>query len=1170
MTRLFGSIASILLFAWPVPSLAKEVMSARHERLAAADDRVEILLRFPAPVLERRQGWVEARVAGAPAVERPGQPLLPEYRLLVAVPVGTVPELTLLEVEEVPIEEPSPPAMPRWDPEKRRLVMGPLGDGEEDLPAASVEVLGVARHVSLARVVARPARYEQASRRWIGSRRMHVAIAFRPAPTSATAADPDGVDLELASAVVNPSALPSAFAVSPSTPEAAETAIPTPEPSSMTPAKILVRSAGMYRVTRAELGAAGVSTTGIDPRTFVLTNRGSEVRIEVTGEADGVFDSGDVIRFYGEPIGGEETLDNVYRLTGGIRTGLRMSSRGAAPGSASVPSKFRNVSVSETNALYWGSLPADAPSPWFWDELAVATPGVPVFVDRTVQLANVSTASGTARLEVAVRSRRETPGASPNHHVRIYLNGNLVDDRTWTGLQGVTLADDVPQSWVREGTNTVRIENPSDLGLTAQSEYTDWIRLRYDDRYVAEADALEFGADTAGTWKFQVSGFTGSDGLVYDVADPKAPVRLTGATKTQSGSTWTVAFQSALSSPPGRFVALRPSAARSPHAIVVDTPSDLRARASSGADLLVIVHDAFHGAAQRLAELRRAEGLRVVTAKLTDVFDEFHGGIAETQGIRNFVEWAFFNYASPAPAAVLLVGDATYDPAGYRGEGDNYVSSRFFWVSGFGLAPDDNWFGSVNGADEVPDLAVGRINARSVADLDLYIDNLTDYENAPPAGPLNSGMLYVADDDDPGFEASLEGLIADFQPPAMLARRVYLNDYPQTTEGVSSARADIKVAVDAGSLITTYHGHGGRTLWASESLWDTGDVASLAATNRLTFAVALSCVNGYFVAGDAEPYSLNEQWNRVADRGAAAGWANSATGVRSSYETLVRELFRQIFELRRPRLGDASWRALLNAHLVSGIPISYVRQMIFFGDPLTRIPLDSDRDTRLDQEEIAAGTDPDDADSDDDGRLDEQEPAWNVDTDGDGLVNAADYDADDDALPDGLEVGITTPSSSTDTTRGHFIADANPATTTDPLDADTDGGGAPDGAEDRNTNGRLDTGEKNPLAATDDPACRAARPPEVSGLRVAKSGADASVSWNSQIGSDACVLYRVYAARSTHAEAPDAFSDFVYEGTVAQPTWKDRGAISNLLFSAYLATAVSPTHGEGPLGHYGR
>jgi uncharacterized repeat protein (TIGR01451 family) len=123
---------------------------------------------------------------------------------------------------------------------------------------------------------------------------------------------------------------------------------------------------------------------------------------------------------------------------------------------------------------------------------------------------------------------------------------------------------------------------------------------------------------------------------------------------------------------------------------------------------------------------------------------------------------------------------------------------------------------------------------------------------------------------------------------------------------------------------------------------------------------------------------------------------------------------------------------------------------------------DTDGDGIPDATETQIGTDPNDADTDDDGVMDGSEPDAAQDSDGDGSINAKDPDSDNDGLFDGTELGKACNGKGTAPNSTHCIADADPGTTTDPLDADTDNGGAKDGSEDVNHNGAKDAGETDP------------------------------------------------------------------------------------------------------------
>ncbi|GIW70573.1 MAG: hypothetical protein KatS3mg102_0115 [Planctomycetota bacterium] len=173
--------------------------------------------------------------------------------------------------------------------------------------------------------------------------------------------------------------------------------------------------------------------------------------------------------------------------------------------------------------------------------------------------------------------------------------------------------------------------------------------------------------------------------------------------------------------------------------------------------------------------------------------------------------------------------------------------------------------------------------------------------------------------------------------------------------------------------------------------------------------------------------------------------------------------------------------ALVSADTVARpFPHGFRERIVAASDPQGAADDDGDGLTNL--EEQFSGTDPLDADSDDDGVPDGAEPSSFVHLDGDGRIGALDPDSDGDGLMDGTELGITQPVPDgagflgTDTASPFFVPDADPATTTDPGKADTDGDGVRDGLEDANRNGRVDLGELDPADPADAAATYAQMP----------------------------------------------------------------------------------------------
>lgn len=113
---------------------------------------------------------------------------------------------------------------------------------------------------------------------------------------------------------------------------------------------------------------------------------------------------------------------------------------------------------------------------------------------------------------------------------------------------------------------------------------------------------------------------------------------------------------------------------------------------------------------------------------------------------------------------------------------------------------------------------------------------------------------------------------------------------------------------------------------------------------------------------------------------------------------------------------------------------------------------DSESDGLLDGDEFLVGVRPDMGDTDADGVPDGQEVAWNVDTDRDGRVNAADPDSDNDGMPDDYEVekrfNMVDPTDARTDRDGDVLNNLGEyLATTDPDNVDTDRDNVLDGHE---------------------------------------------------------------------------------------------------------------------------
>ncbi|MEI6127699.1 MAG: hypothetical protein WCQ99_14225, partial [Pseudomonadota bacterium] len=86
--------------------------------------------------------------------------------------------------------------------------------------------------------------------------------------------------------------------------------LPADESSSLAPIKITVIDKGMYKVTYADIQAAGGNPAALDPAKLQLKNMGNSVPLLFSGEEDHSFDPGDYFIFYGEPVASDMTHGN--------------------------------------------------------------------------------------------------------------------------------------------------------------------------------------------------------------------------------------------------------------------------------------------------------------------------------------------------------------------------------------------------------------------------------------------------------------------------------------------------------------------------------------------------------------------------------------------------------------------------------------------------------------------------------------------------------------------------------------------------------------------------------------------------------------------------------------------------------------------------------------------
>lgn len=639
--------------------------------------------------------------------------------------------------------------------------------------------------------------------------------------------------------------------------------------------KLEVTARGLHRVSGAELAAAGADLAGIDAATLRLRRSGADAAFRFTGTG-AVFQAGDVLEFFGLPEDNDCTGTGAYWLTWGGVSGEAMGEVPAAPGGGDPLPWFADRLVFAERKVLWAARPGPLDAQrWFWAKFTA--PGQAAY---TVAVAGPDASGGEARLEAVFMGRSAT-APNPDHHVVVSLNGTAVGEVRWDGVAEATLSAPFSPALLRDRDNAVAVSVPGDTGAPVDVLYLSSLAVECRRAFRACGDRLEFALDAGPAADVAITGFRTADVRVFDITDPGRPAELDLVQVTGEGDGFTVRFR-----PPGagRFLAAAGPAWLSPAAVKPRTVADWTA-STTGADLLLVTDASFLPAAARLAEFRRRQGLRVALADVESLYDSFTWGVLDPQAIRALLSAAYWDWPAPRPRFALLLGAASTDYRCRQWTKKTWVPAYHSWTEELGLTPDDNWYACVDGADALPDLAVGRLCPAAPAEAEALADRILHLEGL--GQPLPARAILAADNNEPSFQQACERVAAALAPEYQ-AGRVYLSAYGDFHQ----ATGDLLDAFDAGSSLAFYAGHGNTTIWAGEPLLSLSDVDSLANADARPFTGSFSCLNAYFALPQGP--CLAEGLAQAPGGGAAAVYAASGLSYQTDNDRLMDALAARI------------------------------------------------------------------------------------------------------------------------------------------------------------------------------------------------------------------------------------------------------------------------------------
>jgi len=525
-------------------------------------------------------------------------------------------------------------------------------------------------------------------------------------------------------------------------------------------------------------------------------------------------------------------------------------------------------------------------------------------ISATIPVTHLNQSSG-ANAQLEVQLQGVTAGA---HSVHVLINGADLGTMSFANTVHPMQTFNVPAATLVEGNNTVQL---SALGGSADVSLIDTLRLTYGHTFAAENNKLAITVNGPGVTR--VGGFASANVRAMDVSDPGNVQELTPTVSQQPDGTYSADMRvsGASSAAAHTLFVFADSSAANADAIRHNYPSTWSA-SSNTADYLIITTREFMPTVQPLANLRTSKGMIVNTIDVDDIYDEYSFGLHTPYAIRDFLHNAATNWPKP-PRFVLFVGDSSYDPKNYFGAGANdLVPTKLIDTVQLETASDD-WMADFDN-DGIADLAIGRLPARTTANVTNMLTKIINFENAP-VDP-SRGALLVADRTFESASTAVQTVLPGSLPVQTINRSATSDD--------ATAHNQILSALNQGPRIANYFGHGSNGVWTSAPLLSSLDAPSLTNSDHLSIFTMMTCFNGYFE--DAINDSLSEALLK-SNGGAVAVWASTGLTEPSGQNAISQQFYSRVFT-SQPRLGDA----VRAAKQASGDP-DVRRTWTLFGDP---------------------------------------------------------------------------------------------------------------------------------------------------------------------------------------------------------------------------------------------
>jgi hypothetical protein len=720
--------------------------------------------------------------------------------------------------------------------------------------------------------------------------------------------------------------------------------------------KIPVGKDGIYRLTHADLQAAGFPVAGIDPRNIQLFHRGNEQAIFIAGESDGQLDPADFIEFYGRKNDG--TLDaalykpssaqlhqyynlysdtTAYFLTVGPTNGKRIALHDIE-NTDNLPAEDHHID--EKLLLFTNEYSAGVDFGEIYNTFFDVGEGWmsgKIFQTQSVdyELTNIVQtfpAGGNPELEVQIVGR-----GPMTHQVDIFVGTSLrlFASHTFSGFGGEIIKS--PIQWTdisADGKLAVRVKvngvggQPDRISLT-------YIKLSYPQLFDASGGEKVFLLPENPDGESFVRLQNPPVGLrLFDITDPNNVARIDGSLSgtfdcvVPSTSITRKLFSAATTiTPKVKAVKFREIVPGQHDYIIIGHPS-LRQPALGYSDPI-----------KAYAEYRASAeggGYDTLVVNIQQLYEQFNYGEISPLGIYKLLEYLT---TSEPPKYLLLIGkglDVWYkyyrNPAGFTTYKDLIPPAGY-------PGADMAFSTGLAGTEYEPAIPTGRIPATKSEEVAAYLNKVKESESLPYDDLWRKNLLHLSGGREEGEPELLQSYLKDLQG---MAEDHHLGGKVSALAKYSKEIQVVNVSsqVNAGVNLITFFGHSSATNLDFDIGYVTNPVMGYNNKGRYPTLLMNGCnVGAYFLTYT----TFGEDWVLARDKGATAFIAHSSYGFTNLLKRYADHFYLVGYNdstFIHKGLGDIQKevaRRYMSTTFGSAPNTTQVQQMILLGDPAVKL-----------------------------------------------------------------------------------------------------------------------------------------------------------------------------------------------------------------------------------------